>query len=94
MTTYDVFLSSASADKPSGGILERAADPPAGSQALRAAVEDLFPRLKPGELPTPVRLGNKLRSLRGRVFDGAAIRQGSKQQGGMTWRVERSGGDS
>jgi hypothetical protein len=71
-------------------ILERAADPPAGGQALRAAIEDLFPRLKPGELPTPVRLGYKLRSLRGRVFDGAAIQQGSKQQGGMTWRVERS----
>ncbi len=33
-----------------------------------------FPRLKRGELPTPVRLGYKLRSLRGRVFDGAAIR--------------------
>lgn len=38
-------------------ILERAADPPAGCQALRAGVEDLFPRLKPGELPTPIRLG-------------------------------------
>ncbi len=71
-------------------ILQRAADPPDGDQDLRSAVEDLFPRLKVGELPTPVRLGHKLRSLRGRVFEGTAIQQGARQKGGMVWIVERS----
>ncbi len=55
--------------------------------ALRAVLEELFPRLKAGELPTPAQLGFKLRSLRGRVIDGASIR-GKKTNAGIVWRVK------
>ncbi len=55
---------------------------------LQAAVEDLFPRLKRGELPTPRQLGNRLRSLRGRNFGGLAI-DGKRGNQGVVWTVER-----
>ena len=45
------------------------------------------PPLRRGELPTPVRLGTKLRSLRGRNFGGRAI-EGGRGNRGVVWTVE------
>ncbi len=58
---------------------------------LRTALVEAFPRLKAGELPTPVQLGRKLRSLRGRVIGGLCAVPGEKTRQGMLWTVERRG---
>ncbi len=58
---------------------------------LRTALVEAFPRLKAGELPTPVQLGRKLRSLRGRVIGGLCAVPGEKTRQGMLWAVERRG---
>ncbi len=55
--------------------------------AILGAIEELFPRLRPGEVPTTVQLGNKLRSLRGRNFGGLLI-QGKRSGRGVVWAVE------
>ncbi len=56
--------------------------------SLCAALEELYPRLRPGDLPTTVQLGNKLRSLRGRNFGGRFVR-GRKTRQGMVWSVDQ-----
>ncbi len=53
---------------------------------LRGTLEELFPKLKAGDLPTPTQLGFKLRALRGRVIGGHAI-QGEKTRAGIVWQV-------
>ncbi len=55
--------------------------------ALRGVLEELFPRLQAGDLPTPTQLGFKLRSLRGRVIDGASI-EGRKTNAGIVWKID------
>ena len=58
-------------------------------ETLRSALEDVFPRLKAGDLPTPVKLGQKLRSLRGRVLGGLCAVPGEKTRQGIAWTVEQ-----
>ncbi len=58
---------------------------------LCTALAEAFPRLKAGELPTPVQLGAKLRSLRGRVIDGRCAVALEKTRRGLVWTVERRG---
>ena len=60
-------------------------------EGLRSALEDLFPRLATGELPTPVQLGMKLRKVHGRVVEGAAIVQAPRSPKGARWTVQRRG---
>ncbi len=50
---------------------------------------EAFPRLKAGELPSPVQLGGKLRSLRGRVIGGLRAVPLEKTRKGLVWVVER-----
>ncbi len=77
-------------DATAGEILEQlaAAQQDGRYDTLRAAVEELFPRLKRGELPTPRQLGNRLRSLRGRNLGGLAI-AGKRGKKGVVWTAER-----
>ncbi len=56
---------------------------------LGTALVEAFPRLKSGELPTPVQLGRKLRYLRGRVIDGICVVPLEKTRKGVLWSVER-----
>ncbi len=58
-------------------------------EPFRSALEDLFPRLGAGELPTPVQLGMKLRKVHGRVVEGAAIVQAPRSPKGARWTVRR-----
>ncbi len=60
-------------------------------EVLCTALAEAFPRLKAGELPTPVQLGSKLRSLRGRVIDGRCAVPLEKTRTGLVWAVERRG---
>ncbi len=60
-----------------------------GYAPLRAALAELFPRLKSGELPSAAKLAFKLRSLRGRVVAGASIDRGAKSHRGVSWTVKR-----
>jgi hypothetical protein len=55
---------------------------------LQAAVSELFPRLKRGELPSARQLGTKLRSLRSRNFGGRAI-EGKRSNRGVVWTIGR-----
>ena len=57
-------------------------------ETLGTALVEAFPRLKSGELPTPVQLGRKLRSLRGRVIDGLCAVPLEKTRKGVLWSVE------
>ncbi len=59
-------------------------------ETLRTALVEAFPRLKAGELPTPVQLGNKLRSMRGRVIGGLCAVPLEKTRKGQVWAVERA----
>ncbi len=56
-------------------------------ETLRSALEDLVPRLRAGELPTPVKLGSILRSIRGRRLDGRCLHTGEKTRQGIAWSV-------
>ena len=65
------------------------ADGRARFDTLGTALAEAFPRLKAGELPTPVQLGRKLRSLRGRVVGGRRLAPLEKTRQGLLWTVER-----
>ena len=54
---------------------------------LRSALEDVFPRIKSGELPRSTQLAGRLRSHRGRIVRGACIDQASKSYKGVSWTV-------
>jgi hypothetical protein len=56
---------------------------------LFEAIEELFPRLRPGELPSTAQLGSKLRGLRGRNFGGRAV-HGRRSNRGVVWTTEPS----
>jgi hypothetical protein len=56
-------------------------------QALRTALRELFPRLKPGEVPTARQLGYKLRAYTGRIVDGRSVVQAKKSTKGVTWAL-------
>ncbi len=69
-------------------ILQELETAPAIHEKLRAAIEDVFGRLKAGELPTPAQFGRKLRTLRGRILGGLHLAQGSRTRRGVAWTVE------
>ncbi len=71
-------------------ILQELEASPAIHEKLRAAIEDVFFRLRAGELPTPAQLGRKLRSLRGRILGGLRLQQGPKSRQGAVWSVEQA----
>ncbi len=58
-------------------------------ETLRGALADLFPSLAAGDLPTAVALGNKLRTVRGRVLGGRRLREASRDFRGVRWHVEK-----
>ena len=60
---------------------------------LRETMEELFPSLGRGELPTAAQLGFRLRSLRGRVIGGVSI-EGEKTRPGIVWKVRRRHDDA
>ncbi len=57
-------------------------------ETLATALVEAFPRLKAGELPAPVQLGRKLRSLRGRVLGGLCAVPLKKTKKGVLWAIE------
>ncbi len=59
-------------------------------EILRGAIDELFPRLKQDELPTPKQLGIKLRKFHGRVVAGAAVVQAPRSPKGAQWTVRRT----
>ncbi len=56
-------------------------------ETLRSALEDLVPRLRRGDLPTPVKFGSILRSLRGRQLGSRRLHTGEKTRQGLTWAI-------
>ena len=73
----------------SGDVLkELAAGPDARRFAtLRCALADLFPGLRPHQLPTAAQLSMKLGSVRGRIAGNACIEQGQRTYKGVRWKV-------
>ena len=57
---------------------------------LRAALCEIFPRLRRGELPTATQLSMKMGSVRGRIVGGACIEQGSRTYKGVLWSVRNT----
>ncbi len=58
-------------------------------ETLATALVETFPRLKAGELPTPVQLGRKLRYMRGRVIGGRCAVPLKRSSKGLLWAIER-----
>ena len=52
-------------------------------------MEELFPHLKSGELPTAAKLTYKLRSFRGRVAGDRILEPGPKTNSGIVWVVRQ-----
>ena len=92
-TVHDLIHGLAELLKPLGGIatakeiLDKLARSGDDFTLLRSALEDLFPRLKSGELPRSTQLAGRLRSYRGRIVRGACVDQASKSYKGVNWTV-------
>ena len=82
-------LLDAGAERRFAGAAAQSSPVAPGFETLRTALVEAFPRLKAGELPTPVQLGRKLRSLRGRVIGGRCAVPLEKTRKGMLWAIEQ-----
>jgi hypothetical protein len=56
---------------------------------LRNAVADLWPRTRPGELPSAGSIGMKIQAIRGKTFGGLMIDKIAEEKGAKVWSVSK-----